>query len=271
MISLHFVSPRLVFRLIGALCIATSAARAATLFQFGPSDVYTDRQEAFLGEDEKKMTWGEKRLFSDTVPLTPRHLSPAVYGGYELYNASGSTIFTDYQGAPTTGVNDKTFAGRTLDSLGVEVGFTESKQPQNVSFAAAFLVLGRLERPAHAAGDLTISTRLNYRMIGEVPGSLRAVIRAGGLFYVSDHEVLLYATKDSSFVIPGSALRSATWRRYDPRQTVAFDGEVAAVIPSGDIDFAGVLVTRVVNEVGITYADFSTVEIAELVVESARR
>lgn len=264
-------SPRIAWRLLCSLCLASSVATASTLFQFGPSATYTERQEAFLDQNGRKLTWGDKRVFSESVPLTPPNLSPAVYGGFELNKFSEGTVFTDYEGTPTTGVNHKTFAGRTLDSIGVEVGFTGSAQPQDVSFSAAFLVLGRLTGPVGEVGEIAISTRLNYRMIGEVPGSLRVVVRAGGRFYVSDDEIRLRATSDRTINVPAVALRTGTWRHYEPHETVAYDADAKPGKPAGDIDFAGVLVTRVVNEVGITYADFSTMEIAELLVESARR
>jgi hypothetical protein len=252
---------------LSAFLASHATLTASPLFQFGPSDTYTDRQAAFVDRNGRAMEWGPKRLFSERTPLTPPSVSPAIFGGYELYNVSGPGIFIDYKGVPTTGVNNNTFAGKTLDTIGVEVGLAASEQPRDASFALAFLALGQLERPAAGVGELNITSRLSYRMLGSVPGSIRAVVRAGGRFYASDHAVELRATSDRSVQIPASALSSATWRLYDPRETVAFDSEAPVSSPVGPVDFAGVLVTRVVNVAGVKYADFHTLEIAELVIE----
>jgi hypothetical protein len=248
-------------------CFAPLVPAAGTVFEFGPSADLVAANTRFLGSDGRDIGWGGRRLFSEHTPLTPTQLRPAIYGGYELFNSGGAVgVFIDYSGSPTTGVNNNSFAGRTLDSIGVKSGFAvEPGQSRDVSFALAFLALGRPATPARFGPGFELGVRLNNRMIGEVPGSVRVVLRVGDRFYASDFERPLRSTADTTLRFTHAELSSARWFRYDPYSSIAFNDESPAALPErAAFDFAGVLVTRVVNAVNRTRSDFATVEIAEL-------
>jgi hypothetical protein len=185
----------------------------------------------------------------------------------------GGGIFIDYEGAPTTGVNNDRYGDLGLDTLGLKSGFTHNSEgTRDISFAVAFLTLGRLDRPVPADFGLSVITRLKNRRIGDVPGSVRVVIRAGNRFYASEVSKPLGTTKDTTFTFSPAELASTRWSPYDPHVIVAYEGETFTPLPSGArVDLAGVLVTRVVNAIGYTRADFDTLEMAELGVRSTGR
>lgn len=255
----------LAFALLASTASLLSAA--APVFEFGPSNSYATAHARFLGTDGREIGWGSRRLFSEHTPLTPPAFRPALHGGYELLNVSGGGgVFIDYSGSPTTGVNSDTFANKTLDSVGVKSGFTvDAQQTRNVSFALAFLALGRLSAPAAFDEGFVLSARLNNRMIGEVPGSVRVVLRVGDNFYASEIEKPLRSTQDATLRFTHAEISAARWMRYDPHAAIAYDdSSPVALPPKAAFDFAGILVTRVVNAVNRTRSDFATVELAEL-------
>jgi hypothetical protein len=258
--------------ILASLLFTASVAASTPFFEFGPGNNYTGQAHRPLDTRGAPLTWGGKRLFSETHPLTPPGLVPAIYGGFELYNASGNGIFIDYKGSPSTGVNDNTFGQERLDSVGVKSGFIIGGNPRDISFAVAFLALGRLDRPRPLSEGFAVTTRVSNRSIGQIPGSVRVVMRAGNTFYASEVDRVLRSSTDTSFVFTAAELSGSRWTRYNPFDTIAHDPDAVTSLPANaTVDLAGVLITRVVNAQNAQRDDFATNEIAELRIVPPRR
>lgn len=259
------------------LAFAQSPALRASepLFEFGPRSDYVTSYQRFNDSYGAPMVWGMKRLFSDTVPLTPSGAIPAVYGGYEFFNFEGKdSAFIDYNEAhmPTTGVMNDSFGDDQLDALAVKAGHVAPETPRSISYAVGFLVLGKLSRPVLPGPEFSVAVRLSNEQVGVIPGSVRVVVRIGDKFFASDHEVQVNTEKDRRIVIRGRDLAGAKWSLYHPEVAIGYEGEVSTSLPTGiPIDMAGVLITRVVNESHTQNSYFATISVAELQVAGRAR
>jgi hypothetical protein len=263
---------KLLRSILASLALCSPAFASAPFFEFGPGASYVEEPLRFLDARGASMNWGPKRLYSESQPLTPSGLKPAIFGGFEIHNISGKGIFIDYKGNPSTGVNNNTFGDERLDSIGVKSGFLVDGNTRDISFAVAFLALGRLDRPRLLSDGFAVTTRVSNRAIGQVPGSVRVVVRAGNTFYASEAEKLLRTTRDAALVFSAAELSASRWTRYNPFESIAHDPEALTALPNGaTFDLAGILITRVVNAPSIQRDDFATNEIAELRIVPARR